>query len=72
MNFTHKLKLILRDKNLRNRILFVLGALVIFRLLASIPIPGVDLERLTEFFNNSQLWGMLNLFLVVVYQIFLS
>ena len=62
MNFTHKLKLILRDKNLRNRILFVLGALVIFRLLASIPIPGVDLERLTEFFNNSQLWGMLNLF----------
>jgi preprotein translocase subunit SecY len=62
MNFTHKLKLILRDKNLRNRILFVLGALVIFRVLASIPIPGVDIERLTDFFNNSQLWGMLNLF----------
>jgi len=62
MDFTHKLKLILRDKNLRNRIFFVLGALVVFRLLASIPIPGVNLERLNDFFSNNQFLGLLNIF----------
>jgi len=62
MDFTHKFKLILRDKNLRNRILFVLGALVIFRLLASIPIPGVDISRLNDFFANNQFLGLLNIF----------
>jgi len=62
MNFVHKLKLVFRDKNLRNRILFVLGALVVFRLLASIPIPGVNLERLNDFFTNNQFLGMLNIF----------
>ncbi len=62
MNFIHKFKLILRDKNLRNRILFVLGALVVFRLLASIPIPGVNIERLNDFFSNNQFLGMLNIF----------
>ena len=62
MNFIHKLKLIIRDKNLRNRILFVLGALVVFRLLASIPIPGVDIQRLNDFFSNNQFLGLLNIF----------
>jgi len=62
MNFIHKLKLIIRDKNLRNRILFVLGALVVFRLLASIPIPGVDVQRLNDFFSNNQFLGLLNIF----------
>ena len=62
MNFIHKLKLIVRDRNLRNRILFVLGALVVFRLLASIPIPGVDIQRLNDFFSNNQFLGLLNIF----------
>ncbi len=62
MNFIYKLKLIFRDKNLRSRILFVLGALVFFRILASIPIPGVNIERLNEFFANNQFLGLLNIF----------
>lgn len=62
MNFVYKLKLIARDKNLRNKILFVLGALIVFRLLASIPIPGVNLARLNEFFTNNQFLGLLNIF----------
>ncbi|MBU4536671.1 preprotein translocase subunit SecY [Patescibacteria group bacterium] len=61
-NFTHKLKLVFKDKNLRKRIFFVLSALVIFRALASIPIPGVDVARLTEFFANNQFLGLLNMF----------
>jgi len=62
MNFIHKVKLILKDKNLKNRILFVLGALIVFRLLASIPIPGVNPERLSNFFSNNQFLGLLNIF----------
>ena len=62
MNFIHKLKLVFKDINLRNKILFVLGALVVFRALAVIPIPGVDVARLHEFFANNQFLGLLNIF----------
>ncbi len=60
--FIHKLKLTFSDKALRNRIFFVLGALAVFRALATIPIPGVDTARLAEFFSNNQFFGMLNMF----------
>lgn len=50
------------DKAIRNRILFVLAALVIFRALAAIPIPGVDQTVLAEFFQNNQFLGLLNIF----------
>jgi len=60
--FFHKLKLIFTEKAIRNRILFVLGALVIFRMLATIPIPGVDVGVLEQFFSNNQFLGLLNIF----------
>jgi preprotein translocase subunit SecY len=60
--FIHKLKIMIHDKTIRNRILFVLGALVIFRALAAIPIPGVDQTVLEQFFNNNQFLGLLNIF----------
>ncbi len=60
--FTQKLKLIFSDSNLRGRILFVLGALVVFRALAAIPIPGVDTLQLEAFFAQNQFLGLLNLF----------
>lgn len=60
--FIHKLKIIIKDESIRNRILFVLGALIVFRALASIPIPGVDMFVLQEFFNNNQFLGLLNIF----------
>jgi len=61
-NFVQKLKVIVRDTSLRGRILFVLGALVLFRLLAAIPIPGVDAAALQSFFSNNQFFGLLNIF----------
>ena len=61
-NLIHKFKLIIKDKTLRGRILFVLGSLIVFRALASIPIPGVDVARLNEFFANNQFLGLLNMF----------
>lgn len=62
MNFTNKIKLIIQDNGLRTRILALLGFLVFFRLLAAVPIPGVDAFKLGEFFNNNQFFGMMNIF----------
>ncbi|HXF43885.1 MAG TPA: preprotein translocase subunit SecY [Candidatus Paceibacterota bacterium] len=48
--------------DLRKKILFVLFWLLVFRLLAAIPIPGIDAVRLNEFFSSNQLFGFLNIF----------
>ncbi|MEK7601968.1 MAG: preprotein translocase subunit SecY [Patescibacteria group bacterium] len=60
--FLHKLRLALSDKALRNRILFLLAALVLFRVLAAIPITGIDRVRLEQFFQNNQFFGLLSVF----------
>lgn len=57
-----KIKTIFTDKTLRNRVLFVLGSLVVFRLLSAIPIPGVDAIKLQNFISNNQFVGVLNVF----------
>src|SRR6266446_1364923 len=62
MNFFNKLKLVLEDKVLRKRILFTLAALVIFRVLAAIPIAGVDHSKLAQFFASNEFFGLLNIF----------
>ena len=49
-------------KELRNKLLFVLGAFLVFRLMANIPIPSIDAEKLQAFFGGNQLLGLLNLF----------
>lgn len=62
MNTLSKIKLVLSDSTLRNRTLFTLGALAVFRLLATIPIPGVDTLRLQSFLANNEFLGLLNIF----------
>lgn len=61
-SFIHKLKLAFGDSEIRFRILFLVGALALFRLLASIPIPGVDKGALASFFSSNQFFGLLNIF----------
>jgi preprotein translocase subunit SecY len=60
--FLAKVRLVWGDKTLKSRILFVLGALILFRLLATIPVPGIDASRLASFFSGNQFLGLLNLF----------
>ena len=60
--FIHKLKLSWNDPEIRFRILFLAGALAAFRLLAAIPIPGVNRNALAAFFANNQFFGLLNVF----------
>lgn len=56
------MKLILTDETIRVRVLFVLGALVVFRLFAAIPIPSIDVAALQNFLSNNQFLGLLNIF----------
>lgn len=61
-NFFRKLRLIFQDPILRRRVLFVLGALIVVRILAAIPIPGVDTFQLQAFFEQNQFLNLLNVF----------
>lgn len=56
-----KILKIWRMRDLRRNILFVLTMLVIFRLAAHIPIPGVNAQALRELFASNQLLGLMNL-----------
>ena len=60
--FTHKLRLIVEDRTLLRRILFVVFALAVFRLGAAVPIPGVNVAALQSFFSGNQFFGLLNIF----------
>ena len=57
-----KIVQIFKVKELRDKVFFILALLVIFRLAANIPIPGIDQERLKMFFDSNQFFGLLNLF----------
>ena len=57
-----KFKQIFKIKDLRKKIFYVLVMLVIFRFAAHIPVPGVDVSVLKKFFENNQIFGLLNMF----------
>jgi preprotein translocase subunit SecY len=48
--------------DLRKSILYVFGMLVIFRLAAHIPVPGIDTTALKRLFESNQLLGLMNIF----------
>ncbi|MBX4206208.1 preprotein translocase subunit SecY [Candidatus Parcubacteria bacterium] len=60
--FFEKIRLAFADRGLRNRILFAAGLLVVARLLAVIPIPGIDPARLQSLLSGSEFLNLLNLF----------
>ncbi|MBI4239619.1 preprotein translocase subunit SecY [Candidatus Uhrbacteria bacterium] len=57
-----KLVQIWKLPDLRNKILFVLGMLVVFRFAANIPLPGVNVANLRSFFQGNEIFGLLNIF----------
>jgi len=62
MNLLEALVNAIRLPELRNKILFTGGILVIFRLFANIAIPGASQTALANLFNNQALLGLLDLF----------
>jgi len=51
-----------RLPDLRRRILFTVGMLVVFRFVAHVPLPGVDSAALQALFERNAMLGMLDLF----------
>ncbi len=58
----NKFFLIWKTKDLRNKILIVLLLLVLTRVLANVPIPGIDASNIQALFQQSQFLGLLNIF----------
>ena len=52
----------MRVPDLRDKILFTLAMLVVFRFVAHVPVPGVDTQALSQAFESQALLGFLDLF----------
>lgn len=61
-DFFKKIIGLFKLKDLKKRALIVLGLLIIFRIVANIPLPEVDLERLKSLLESNQFFGLLNIF----------
>mgnify|MGYP001590214462 FL=1 len=53
---------IFKRPDLRNKVLFIFFLLAVSRLVASIPIPAVDVSRLKDFFAQNQFFGLISTF----------
>lgn len=51
-----------KTKEVRSSLLFIFAMLVLFRVAAHIPVPGVDPSALVNFFQGNQFFGLLNIF----------
>lgn len=57
-----KITQIFKVKELRDKIFFIVGILIVFRIIAAIPLPGVDPLQLKQLFEGNQFLGLLNVF----------
>jgi preprotein translocase subunit SecY len=57
-----KILFLFKNKELRNKFLFVIFLFIVFRIAANIPIPGIGIDNLKKFFDQNQAFGLLNLF----------
>src|SRR3979490_2504658 len=62
MNLLEALVHAIRLPELRNKILFTGGMLVVFRLFANVAVPGASQTALANLFNSQALLGLLDLF----------
>lgn len=59
---TSKLKQLWYTPDLRKDLFFVLGILLVYRILTHIPIPGVNVASLKNYFAGNEILGLLNIF----------
>jgi preprotein translocase subunit SecY len=57
-----KLRQIWKSRDIRKDLMFVFAMLIVFRIAAHIPIPGIDVTGLKDFFASNQILGLMNLF----------
>ena len=53
---------LLRTPDLRKKVFIILLLLVVFRIMATIPLPNVDREQLQVFLSSNQIFGLFNVF----------
>ena len=53
---------IFKRPELRNKVLFILALLVVFRIISNIPIPAIDATKLKDFFAQNQFFGLISAF----------
>jgi preprotein translocase subunit SecY len=58
--FFKKFKMMFVDPAIRNRVLFVIAMLAVFRFLATIPVPGVDANAISQAFSSNQFLSLFN------------
>jgi preprotein translocase subunit SecY len=51
-----------RQPEIRGKLFFIIGMLLIFRFIAHVPVPGVDREQLKTVFESNAILGFLNIF----------
>jgi preprotein translocase subunit SecY len=59
---TTLIRRVLSNSELRKKLIFTAGIFFVFRLLAHVPVPGVDVAQLRTLFSNNQLLSFLNIF----------
>jgi len=57
-----KIFFLFKNKDLRKKFIFVIFLFIVFRIAANIPIPGIGADNLRKFFDQNQVFGLLNLF----------
>lgn len=62
MNLIDQLRQLFKYKDLRTKILITLAILVLVRFVSYVPIPGVNLEALSQVFSQNQFLGLIDLF----------
>jgi len=64
MKFIETIKNVWKIEELRNRIIFTLGLLLVYRFGAQVPLPGIDASQLANLQNSTQdgILGVLNAF----------
>lgn len=60
--FNAKVSTIMKTPELRKRIVFTLLMFLVARIGTLIPVPGVDLDRLSSMVNNNSVLGFINMF----------
>lgn len=57
-----KILQIFKRPELRNKVIFVLAMLVVFRIISNIPIPAIDASKLKDFLAQNQFFGLISAF----------
>jgi preprotein translocase subunit SecY len=59
---SEKIKLLLRDRELKRKLIFTLVIFFIFRVFAFLPVPAIDLVQLKQLFASNQFLSLLDIF----------